>query len=335
MLAEKRFSVKIASMGMVIPSGKINNEEIIKKIQASTPDADFLNEEWIVRRVGILERRRCLPEEDLVTTSGAALKQALERAGWDPMELDFIILASISTFLDPKGSAIPAMACKIQEQTGCFNAFAYDMFSACSGFVYGIGQAVAFIESGMARKGALLCCENHDKGLNYKDFKSSILIGDVSTATLLEKSETSAISNIELRANNESCLSDIIRLPLSKAGEQGYFSLDGRKVFKEGVNTMTELTRRALAHNGLTPETVDWFIYHQANKVMLQSVGKRVGIPAEKNLMNLEYMGNTTAGTIPSVLCENIDNGKIQRGHKVLCTAFGGGLTSGCLLLDF
>ena len=115
----------------------------------------------------------------------------------------------------------------------------------------------------------------------------------------------------------------------------GYFDLDGRTVFKEGVGVMTRLTQFMLSSNNLSVDDVDWFIYHQANGAMLRMVGRKIGMRDERNLMNIQQLANTTAGTIPSVLHMNIENGTIKRGDKVCCIAFGGGLTSGAVIFDF
>ncbi len=333
-MTHKSFHAKIASSAMYLPSNVLTNDQIVARIKSQNPEAP-VDSDWIYQRTGIKTRRKFESNEDLVSTSTAALNEALERASWGPEELDFIIFASISSWGDKDGSAIPSTACKIQERAKSYKAFAYDMLAACSGFVYGAGQAVSFIESGIAKKGALICSENQDTGLNYKDYKSCILIGDVSTATLFETSDTPQVHSMVLRANDSKELSSIIQLPYTKLEDPGYFSLEGHKVFKEGVTTMASLTYETLKMNHLSPHEVDWYIYHQANKVMLDSIVGRLEIPPEKNLTNIEYMANTTAGTVPSVLSENINNGKIKRGDKVLMTAFGGGLTSGSLLITY
>jgi 3-oxoacyl-[acyl-carrier-protein] synthase-3 len=329
-MMKKNYRVRIASTGIYIPEGIMDNEAMIKRVRANTDEAEFLTSEWIVERVGIHTRRRCLPHETLVYTNTVAMESALQKANWKAADLDFIILASISTWLEEGGMAIPSTACLIQENVGAYNAFAFDMLAACSGFIYGMAQGISFIESGLCTRGAVLCSENHDRGLNYADPKSCILIGDVSTVTLLEKSDEPNVHDMILQANDEKKLSRIIELPFG-----GYFGLHGKQVYKEGVRTMIDITREIITRNGYIIADINWFIFHQANLLMLERVGESLGIPEGHNLMNIVDLANTTAGTIPSVLAQNIDNGTIKRGDKIVFTAFGGGLTSGSLLMTY
>lgn len=329
-MRQKSYSVRINTATLQLPSGVVDNEAVVRRVKENTDEADFLTPEWIEERVGIVTRRRFSPDEKLVDLSVAALDSALQIAGWTPADLDFIILASISTWLEEGGMAIPAMACLIQEQAGAFNAFAYDMLAACSGFTYGVAQAVSFIEGGLCDRGALICAENHDRGLNYADPTSCILIGDVTTATLLERAEEPQVHDMILLGNDARKLSHLIELPFG-----GYFGMKGRRVYREGVKSMCDVTQQIMDRNGYAVQEIDWFIFHQANELMLGSVGDLLRIPPERNLMNIREMANTTAGTIPSVLAQNLANGTIQRGDKIIFTSFGGGLTTGSILATY
>jgi 3-oxoacyl-[acyl-carrier-protein] synthase III len=337
---KQHFHVGIAATGMVLPKKCYTNDDIISLIKEKTvgrEDVPELNSAWIEENIWIKSRYFFSEDETMCDVSVQAVEQALKTAGWDPMELDFVILSSSSGYADTY--SIPSLAGRIQEQLNAFNAFAYDTSAACSGWVYAMTQGVAMIESGIANKGVVICTEKQKQGMDFSNHRSSILIGDVATATLLERQETAKVSSVHLRANNEKKLSSIIRLPFMEtengALRIGYFALDGRTVFKEGVATMIALTQQTLASNGLQVDDIDWFIYHQANGAMLRMVGRKVGMDDQRNLMNIQKLANTTAGTIPSVLHMHIDDGTIKRGDKICCIAFGGGLTSGSIVFEY
>ncbi len=336
----KSFHVGVAGTGMVLPKTKYTNDDIIEKIKLETAGMEGipeLNSQWIEENIWIKQRYFFGEDESLVDVSTLAVQKALDQAGWDANELDFVVLSSISFHAGEDTNAIPSAACVVQEKLAAYNAFAYNTSAACSGWVYGMGQGIAFIESGMAKKGVVICAEKQQYGLNFKDHRSSILIGDVATATLLEATPETKTKSVYLHANDDKKLSEIIKLPFHGSAYlgTGHFSLQGKQVFKAGIMTMTKLTLQALQQNQLTVEDVDWFIYHQANGAMLRMVGQKVGMADEKNLMNIQELANTTAGTIPSVLHMYIENGTIKRGDKICCIAFGGGLTSGSVVFEY
>lgn len=337
----KTFNISVASTGMVLPKTKYSNDDIIEKIENATKDSGDipkLNSKWIEENIWIKQRYFFNDDENLIDVSIQAVNQALSKAGWKASELDFVIMSSISFHTESSSMVIPSTACIVQDKLGAHNAFAITTSAACSGWVYGMGQGIAFIESGMAKKGVVICSEKQYEGMNFRDHRSSVLIGDVATATLIEASLDSKIQSIVMRSNTKKELSDIIRFPFhghSRNLNIGFFALDGRQVFKEGIKTMTSLTMQTLQSNDLSVEDIDWFIYHQANGAMLRQVGRRVGMTDSKNLMNIQELANTTAGTIPSVLHMHINNGTIKRGDKICCVAFGGGLTSGSIVFEY
>ncbi len=341
---DKTFSVGVAATGLRLPERSYSNDEVLREIssaqKAAGMDVKELTSAWIEENIGIASRHYFSDDERLVDMSAEATQQALDRAGWDPMDLDFIIFASISMHSEMDSRIIPSSACCVQEQLRAYNAFAYDSVAACSGFVYGMAQGVSFIEAGMSQRGAVICAEKQRKGLDFTDHRSSVLIGDAATVTLLEKTSSPKVYSMSLHANDDKQLSDIIHLKFQRQDEEGamhkgYFGLQGPAVFKEGIRTMALLTLEALAHNHLSVDDVDWFIYHQANGAMLRMVQQKVGFAPEKNLMNIDRLANTTGATIPSVLHMHIENGTIQRGDKICCVAFGGGLTSGSVVFEY
>ena len=342
--------VRITSTGIYLPDTVYTNEQIIERIKKTIdnpedPRLRDLDADKITANTGIITRHyadmtRAENPETAVNMSCIALNRALKRADWDVLELDFIIFATVSVGNNPGDHLIPSAACHLQQEIGAYNSMAYDLKAACSGWVYAMSQAIANIEAGLAAKGAVICTETQERGLDYSDPASCVLMGDVATATLVEKSENPDALFLHLEANSKRQLKGILRLNDANVYDdensltRPIFRLNGTSVYKEGIRTMSRLVKDTLQATGLSIEDVDHFIFHQANGSMLKRVAKMTGIPAEKNLMNIQKIGNTTSGTIPSVLHMFLEDGTIQRHHKVLFVSFGGGLTAGALLMN-
>ncbi len=342
--------VRITSTGIYLPDTVYTNEQIIERIKKTInnpedPRLRDLDAEKITANTGITTRHyadmtREENPETAVNMSCIALEQALTRAKWDVLDLEFIIFATVSVGNNPGDHLIPSAACHLQQEIGAYNAMAYDLKAACSGWVYAMGQAIANIEAGLAAKGAVISTETQERGLDFSDPASCVLMGDVATATLVEKSENPDVVFLHLEANSKRHLKEILRLNDANVYNdknsltRPVFRLKGKTVYKEGIRQMSRLVRDTLQATGLSIDDVDHFIFHQANGSMLKRVAKMTGIPAEKNLMNIHKIGNTTAGTIPSVLHMYLEDGTIQRHQKVLFVSFGGGLTSGALLMN-
>ena len=341
--------VRIASTGIYLPDNVYTNEQIVQRIQETINDPEDprlrgLNAAQIAANTGIETRHyadmtREHNPETAVGMSCLALDQALKRAGWDAPELDFIIFATVSVGTNPGDNLIPSAACHLQQEVGAYNAMAYDLKAACSGWVYAMSQAVSNIESGLAAKGAVVCTETQERGLDFSDPASCVLIGDVATATLVERSDHSHVLFLCTAANSERHLKGILRLNDANVYgdenslERPIFRLKGTAVYKEGVRHMSRLVNETLQETGLCIDDVDHFIFHQANGSMLKRVAKMARIPSEKNLMNIHQIGNTTSATIPSVLHMFWEKGTIKRNQKVMFVAFGGGITSGSVLM--
>ena len=342
--------VRITATGIYLPDTVYSNKQIIERIRKTInnpedPRLQDLNADKIAANTGINTRHyadmtREKNPETAVNMSCIALKQALKHAEWDVLDLDFIIFATVSVGTNPGDHLIPSAACHLQQEIGAYNSMAYDLKAACSGWVYAMSQAIANIEAGLAAKGAVICTETQERGLDYSDPASCVLMGDVATATLVEKSENPDALFLHLEANSKKQLKGILRLNDANVYNdknsltRPVFRLKGTAVYKEGIRKMSSLVQDTLQATGLSIDDVDHFIFHQANGSMLKRVAKMTGIPAEKNLMNIQKIGNTTSGTIPSVLHMFLEDGTIKRHQKVLFISFGGGLTSGALLMN-
>jgi 3-oxoacyl-[acyl-carrier-protein] synthase-3 len=336
------FNVKISGTGMVLPKTIWSNQQIINKIyehkeKAGLPKKEITAEQFEAT-TQIKERRYFNTDlgENLISVSIEAINQSLEKANWDPSTIDFIIFSSVS-FCEDGTQKIPSSACKIQHAIKAWNcSIAYDMQAACSGWMFGVANGISLIQSKIAKRGIVVCTEKQQRGLDYTNEKSSMLIGDAATATLLEWSDEPKIFNLFCKTNLEGINQNIIRLDYEICTEneskRGYFSLDGKDVYKLGIENFVKLTFANKLSSGV--ENPDWYIYHQANGAMLEKVAEIAGVPKEKNLMTIQTLGNTTGATIPTVLHTYLENGTIKTGDKISFVAFGGGITMGCIMAE-
>ena len=342
--------VSIAGTGVYLPETVYTNQMVIDIIKEHLPKDDpraaKLDPKWIEQNIGIKERRFADfdKEETPVNMSKWSLEAALEKSGWTPDDLDVIIVSSVSTSCGPNLNLIPSIACQVQQSVGAWNASAYDALAACSGWTYASAQAIAQISSGLAKKVAVICCETQKRGLDFTNPVSSVLIGDVAACTLFESSTESKVKYVNIEANRESDDLGIITLNSPNIwGDEGIpgmydvpkFELQGKTVFKSGVRRMSDLCTKALSETGLATGDVDHYVFHQANGAMILMVGSKLGLSPEQVPITLDVLANTTSGTIPSVLNKIESTGKLKRGDKILFVSFGGGITSGAILMEY
>lgn len=342
--------VSIAGTGVYLPETVYTNQMVIDIIKEHLPKDDpraaKLDPTWIEQNIGIKERRFADfdKEETPVNMSKWSLEAALEKSGWTPDDLDVIIVSSVSSACGPNLNLIPSIACQVQQSIGAWNASAYDMLAACSGWTYASSQAIAQIASGLAKKVAVICCETQKRGLDFTNPVSSVLIGDVAACTLFESSTESKVKYVNIEANRESDELGIITLnspniwgdkDIPGTYEVPKFELQGKTVFKSGVRRMSDLCTKALSETGLETKDVDHFVFHQANGAMLLMVGSKLGLSPEQVPITLDVLANTTSGTIPSVLHKIESTGKLKRGDNILFVSFGGGITSGAILMEY
>jgi 3-oxoacyl-[acyl-carrier-protein] synthase-3 len=256
-----------------------------------------------------------------------------------PQEIDQIILATCS----PE-STLPAVACRVQQQIGATRAWAMDINAACTGFVYGMVTAGQFLQNGQAGAALVIGSEVMHTRLDWKDRSSCILFGDAAGAVVLERVALGSSARIleSFLMSDGRCV-EMLHMPPcvlnpGSSFEQeksllGNIEMNGREIFKLAVRTMTDSAQYIMAKQGISPSEVDWFIPHQANLRILETVAQRLGLPMEKVLINVQRYGNTSAATIPTVLDEAVRDGRIQKGQLLLMDAFGAGGTYGAILL--
>ncbi len=325
-------SVLIRGTGSALPERVISNADLEKMIET--------NDEWIVTRTGIRERRMLAPEEatsDIVTR---AAQRALEMASLEPADLDLIIVATCTpdTFTPATANHVHRNLCR------GLAIPAFDVNAACSGFVYGLEVAMSMLNSAGYRRVLLAGGEALTRFMDYQERTVCILFGDAAGAVVLERSdEPGGVLATTLKSDGQ--FSDLIQIPgggarrpaspYVLAQRETFVRMNGPQVFKVAVQSMEQVARDTLAKVGWGIGDVDWVIAHQANKRILSAVADRLEVPPEKMPTNLEVRGNTSAASIPLLLDECQRAGRFKRGDKLLLVAFGGGLTWGAAAVEW
>lgn len=328
------YNSKILATGSYLPLKKLTNQDIEKMVDTTA--------EWIVERTGIEERSVASENEVTSDLCVQAAKVALQRANLKPEDIDMIIVGTVSG-----DQVMPSTACMVQAKLGCRHIFAFDLSAACSGFVYSLSIADQFIKTGMYKNILVIGAETLTRLVDYSDRNTSILFGDGAGCVILSRAEEGSDSKIysshlfadgqlghllELKGNarpNQLFSDKVIEQEIS------YITMNGKEIFKNAVRTLTNCAQIALDENKMSLDQVDWFIPHQANMRITDSVVKHFKIPPEKVVSTIHYTGNTSAASIPIALDHAVTDGRIKRGHHILLSAFGAGLTSGSALIKF
>ena len=320
-----KISAVITGVGGYIPDYVLTNEELSRMVDT--------NDEWIMTRVGIKERR-ILTEEGLGTSYMArkAAKQLMQKTGADPDSIDAIVVATSTA--DYK---FPSTASIVLGKLGLKNAFAFDFWGACCGFLYALDVAASMVKSGRCKKMIVIGADKMSSIVDYKDRQTCPLFGDGAAAVLLEASEEENIGVMDshLRADGKG-------LPFlhMKAGGSvcppSHFTIDhrlhylyqeGRTVFRYAVTNMSDDCALIAERNGLNKDNIRWIVPHQANMRIIEAVAKRLDLSMDQVMVNIEHLGNTSAATIPLALWEN--DSKLRKGDNMIFTAFGAGFVHG------
>ncbi|MDU5651380.1 MAG: beta-ketoacyl-ACP synthase III, partial [Clostridium perfringens] len=265
-----------------------------------------------------------------------ASKKALSQARLSAEEIDLIIVATVTP-----DNFTPSTACIVQDKLGAKNAWAFDINAACTGFIYALKLGRSLIRSGEANNALIIGAETLSKALNWEDRGSCVLFGDGAGATVLTSTEEDCgIKCVNVKSDGSKGDSLVIQgLPLNSPFKDGrevsknYINMNGREIFKFATKVMEESIVKILEKENIKIEDIAAIIPHQANLRIIDYVGKRLGIPREKFVTNLQNYGNTSGASIPIALCEAIDDGKVKRGDNIIMVGFGGGLTWGAALI--
>lgn len=319
---------KITGTGWELPEYEADNNYLASLVDTS--------DEWIRERTGI-RARHLAKEETTASLAAGAAQKALADSGLSAEEIDLLIVATITSDMDT-----PSTACRVQAKIGAVNAAAFDVNAACSGFLYALHIAEAFIRSGVYRNVLLIGAETLSRLVDWTDRGTCVLFGDGAGAAVVTACEEGGILAQTIGSNGGkwevlSCMGRPNKNPLRECGEEeaGYLKMNGREVFTFAVKTVPACVEETLEKAGMTAGDVDYFLLHQANQRIIQSVAKRLAQPEEKFPTNIERCANTSAASIPILLAQLNEEGKLKRGDKLMLCGFGAGLTWGACLLEW
>jgi 3-oxoacyl-[acyl-carrier-protein] synthase-3 len=313
-----------------VPEYRLTNKELESLVDT--------NDEWIMSRTGIKERRILKGENQGTSVLGIeAVKGLLEKTGTDPMDVELIICATVTPDMP-----FPATANIIADKVGAKNSFSFDIGAACSGFLYALQLGAQFIQAGTHKKIVVVGADKMSSIVDYQDRTTCILFGDGAGAVLLEPTtENLGIIDAILKADGsgENFLhmkAGGSRKPatLETVANREHFAYqEGTSVFKFAVTNMADVSAEVMERNGLTGDDIAWLVPHQANKRIIDATANRMGVGPEKVMMNIERYGNTTAATIPLCLWEY--ESQLKKGDNLILAAFGGGFTWGAIYMKW
>lgn len=315
---------KISCTARYLPEKVVTNDDLAKILATS--------DEWIRSRTGI-EKRHVVTDENTSDMCIKVAQQLIRKSGINAEQLDFILVATMSP-----DYTTPSVACQVQGVIGAKQAIAFDISAACSGFVYGLSVAEKFIRTG-SQYGLVIGGETFSKLLDWQDRSTAVLFGDGAAGILLEAQDTPSILREKLAADgirNQSLTAgfQVNKSPFfdEKSESSYYLKMIGRDIFDFALRDVVSNIQEVV---GEEKESIDYFLLHQANKRIIEKISKKLKVPREKFLTNMSNYGNTSAASIPILLDEAVENGKIQLGsnQKIVFTGYGGGLTWGSMLL--
>ena len=312
----------ITGVGGYLPDRLVTNEDLARTVDTT--------DEWIVARTGIRQRHLAAPHETCAFMATRAAEAALAQAGVQAGAVDAIILATATP-----DDAFPASAVRVQAALGLATGFAFDVSAACSGFIYALATADAFIRAGTIRTALVIGSEVYSRILDWQDRTTCVLFGDGAGAVLLEAGADGGpgILSTHLHANGAHAGMLYVDGAVGQPERSGHLVMKGQEVFRHAVAKLAGAVDEALAANGLVQSDVDWLVPHQANRRIIDAMGKKLGLPPERVVVTVDRHANTSAASIPLALAEAVGDGRIKPGQLVLMEALGGGLTWGSALV--
>ena len=317
------FGATIIGTGSALPEKRLTNDDLSRMVET--------NDEWIVQRTGIRERRIAGSGESTATLGTAAARRAIEAAGLEPKDIELIVCGTITPEM-----VFPSTACFIGADLGLPGVPAFDMSAACSGFIYSLVTGANFVRAGQYRNVLVVGAETISRITNYKDRASCILFGDGAGAVVLQRTIDAKRGLIYSTLHADGTGGDVMkctpgsRFPVCEAmiAEGGHFmQIKGREVYKFAVTKFEELIREAMRACELTVEQVKLIVPHQVNQRIIDSAMDKLGLGPEKVFVNIDRYGNTSAASIPIALDEAWRAGKVHKGDVLIFVAFGAGLT--------
>jgi len=320
----------ILGTGAAVPKKVLTNQDLESIVDTS--------DEWIATRTGIKSRYIAEDGESTSTLATEAARRALEMAGVKVEEVDMIVVGTTSPDM-----IMPNTGALVQKNLGASNAFAFDVYAACSGFVYALTIADKFVKENPGKKILAIGSELLSSITDWQDRNTCVLFGDAAGAVVVSGASDGERGILSTHLHSDGCLWELLYIPgggcvyppsAEMAEKRDYcIRMHGNEVYKHAVRSLTEVAQEALAANQLDPEDVDLFIPHQANIRIMNKVAERLKIPPDRVYINIERYGNTSSASIPVALDEANRAGRIKRGDLVLLDAFGGGFTWGAVMI--
>jgi len=321
------------SIGAHVPEKILSNTDLEKMIDTT--------DEWIIKRTGIKERRIAASDESTSDMGAKAAEVAIARAGITREEIDLVLCATVT----PDYFNMPSTACIISDKLGIRNVQAFDISAACSGFVYLLSVAKAFIESGMKKNVLIIGAEKFSSIVDWTDRGTCILFGDGAGAAIISATEDEKEAFVDIHASADGAYADFLVTPApgsvnpmsQKALDEGlnFVQMKGNETFKLAVKTLTKDVKEILAHNAIQSEDIPHFIPHQANYRIIKAVGDALKMREDQVVVTVHKYGNTSAASIPMAINDLYESGKLKYGELMLLDTFGGGLTWASALLPY
>lgn len=316
----------IIGIGSALPKNKVTNKDLEQMVATS--------DEWIQQRTGIKQRYIVGKDETTVTLGTQAAKNALDNANLSGDDIDLIILATSTP-----DHTFPASATEIQHALGIKQGCAFDVQAVCSGFVYALNTANAYLKAGMAKRALVIGAESFSRILDWSDRTTCVLFGDGAGAVILEaiphgqNSEKRGILAAKLRSDGAHKSKLYVDGGPATTQTTGHLRMQGKEVFKYAVSMIADVVEDCFDQVNITGKELDWFVPHQANRRIIDSSAKKLGISEEKVIISIDLHGNTSAASIPLALHHGVQQNKIKKNDLVMLEAMGGGFTWGAILL--
>ena len=315
---------QILGTGSYLPAKRVSNDDLAKRIDTS--------DEWITTRTGIKARHLAADNEKTSDLAVQAALKALEDAEIPAQEIDLIIVATATPDMQ-----FPATATIVQNKLGIEGCPAFDVQAVCAGFMYAITTANAYIRSGMAKKALVIGADIFSRILDWNDRATCVLFGDGAGAVVLGASEEAGIIHSKLHANGAHL--DLLKVPaqMSEGVVCGspFVTMDGQGVFKFAVKQLAAVADEVITEAGYSADQIDWLVPHQANKRIIESTAKHLGLSMDKVILTVAEHANTSAASIPLALDAGIRDGRIRRGQMLLLEGIGGGFAWGAVLMKY
>ena len=316
------FRSTLIGVGTYLPERVVGNDELARRMDTS--------DEWIRERTGIRQRHLAAPHETATMMATEAARDALSDAGVAAAEVDAVLLATSTP-----DQAFPATAVRVQAALGMRNGFGFDLSAACSGFIFALSVADSMIRTGQVRTVLVIGAEVYSRILDWDDRGTCVLFGDGAGAVLLRAGREDGPGVLSTHLHSDGASGDLLFVDgaVGRPECSGHLRMNGREIFRHAVAKLASAVDEALAANGLAPDDIDWLVPHQANRRIIDAMGRKLGLAPERVVITVDRHANTSAASIPLAFAEASRDGRIRRGDLVLMEALGGGLTWGSALI--